>query len=365
MYNAIVNGNLYTEDLFAAACQPSGSAGNCTNPLYLPPTTATQSPAPPVPGSVEIKSAWRDFGTAAACPAQQFYCNGRLGLVGIHIVQKTQTHGEWIWMSFEHVANDPDCYPYGDAPVAQTSPLGTPWSFFNPTTAGSQVMTSQMCEVTGSSPQCNADPSTNGSAPYHAVNICRTDYLPPGGASPANCTLVPDGPPQQSSNSPGNVACLNATLMPQHAGVWKNYKMIGSLWLRGTTPPTQNFQVQIFQPQPTDSSIPYKQPVGFPNLANTMMETWLQSGSTGYDPFAPGATNATQAGCFLCHNLPTSNGQFAEDDLSHYPGKLPQSSLTRTLGNLLPASSTKPFTPAPHPRKQRPLPFPGHGPSRR
>jgi hypothetical protein len=260
-------------------------------------------------------------------------------------------------MSFEHVANDPDCYPFGDTPVAPTSPLGTPWSFFNPSTAGPSVMSSQICSVSSSNPQCNTDPASGGSGnvTYHAVNICRTDYLPPGGASAANCTLVPGGPPQQSSNSPGNVACLNATLMPQHAGVWKNYKMIGSLWLRGETAPTQNFQIQIFQPQPTDPSIPYKQPVGFPNLANTMMETWLQSGSASYDPFQ---TNATQAGCFLCHNLPSSNGQFAQDDLSHYSGKLPQSQLTKALNQMVPASSTKPFTPIPHQRKQRPLMVP-------
>ncbi len=52
--------------------------------------------------------------------------NGRFGLVGMHIVQKTQTHGEWIWASFEHVANDPDCYPGGDlATIAAQSPIGT------------------------------------------------------------------------------------------------------------------------------------------------------------------------------------------------------------------------------------------------
>jgi hypothetical protein len=357
MYNAIVGGNLYTEALYSAACKPDGS-GNCANPLYLPPTTVT---TPAAAGSVEIKSAWRDFGTPGACPAQQFYCNGRLGLVGLHIVQKTQSHGEWIWMSFEHAANDPDCYPYGDAPVSPVSPLGTPWSFFNPATAGSAVMASQICEVTGKTPQCNADPGQSagsGNVTYQAVNICRTDYLPPGGASSANCTLVPDGPPQQSSNSAGNVACLNATLMPQRTGVWQNYKMIGSLWLRGTTPPTQGFRIQIFQPQVT--SLPYEQPVGFPNLANTMMETWLQSGSTGYDPFG---TNATQAGCFLCHNPPSALGQFPQDDLSHYPGKLPPAKLRAALGQLVPASSTTRFAPAPHPRRPRPvLPL---GPGRR
>ena len=342
MYNAISQAGWNTQAGYTKACQPN-SSGNCSTQMFLPPTTASQS-GPPTPGSMEIKTAWRDFGSAAACPATQFYCNGRFALVGMHIVQKTQSHGEWIWASFEHVANDPDCYPGGDTPIAAQSPMGTAWSFFNPATAGSGVMSSGICEVTGSSPQCNANPKyylTQKLFIYKPVNVCRTDALPPGGTNTANCTSVPDGPPQQNSNSGGNVACLNATLMPQLSGVWKNYKMIGSLWVRGTTAPTQNFRIQIFQ-QPA-SGLPYGQPVGFPNLANTMMETWMQWGSTGYDPFGE---NATQAGCFNCHNLPTAT---FEDDLSHYPGKLPQGELLTRLQELLPADSTKVVTEQPMP----------------
>ena len=237
MYKAIAHAGLYTQAGYTAKCKPNAS-GNCTTQMFLPPTTAG-SHDQPIPGALEIKTAWRDFWVAENCPAT-FYCNGRFALVGVHLVQKTQTHGEWIWASFEHVANDPDCYPQGDTPIASQSPLGTPWSFFNPNTAGAAVMGSQMCEVTGTSPQCNANPKyylTQHLFIYKPVNICRTDFLPAGGANAANCTSVPDGPPVQSSNSGGNVACLNATLMPQLSGVWKNYKMIGSLWVRGTTGP--------------------------------------------------------------------------------------------------------------------------------
>lgn len=186
-------------------------AGICANPLWLPPTASGQSVA------MEVKTAWRDFGEPSRCPQSQFCCNGRFGLVGMHIVQKTQKHGEWISMSFEQVANDPDCYPGGDSPIAQTSPIGTSWSFSNPTTAGSSVMTSKMCEVTGSSPQCNANPKYYLNQKvyiYKPVNVCRTGYVSSGGATVANCAVIPDGPPQQSLNSAGNVACLNATFMP-------------------------------------------------------------------------------------------------------------------------------------------------------
>ena len=342
MYGSVVQQGLYTESTYRTSCAPD-VAGNCQNALWMPPASPTTPPAPPAPGALEVKTSWRDFGTPKACPATTFYCNGRFGLTGMHLVQKTQSHGEWVWASFEHVANDPDCAPGSDTPIAPLSPLGTPWSFFNPQTAGPSVMSSKTCSVTATPPQCNGDPSPGASKTFVQVNICRTDAIPAGGASAANCLAVPDGPPQPKSNSPGNVACLNATFQPQMTGVWKNYKMIGSLWIRGTTSPTQLFTVQNFQQQ--EAGVKFGEPVGFPHLANTTMETWLQSGSTGYDPFQ---TNATQAGCFLCHQLPTSKGNkstfsaaLSSDDLSHYTNKLPTSRLKALLKTLLPATSTR------------------------
>ncbi|MGH6840400.1 MAG: hypothetical protein ACREDT_16760, partial [Methylocella sp.] len=165
MYNAIATGPppLYNEALFAQNCNPGpGPDFTCANPLWLPPAKAAPPTQPPAPGSLEVKTSWRDFGTPSNCNKDIFYCNGRFGLAGLHIVQKTQTHGEWIWATFEHVANDPDCYPYGDTPIAANSPVSVPWSFFNPVTAGQGVMTSQMCEVTGAQPQCNANPKVQG-----------------------------------------------------------------------------------------------------------------------------------------------------------------------------------------------------------
>ena len=67
------------------------------------------------------------------------------------------------------------------------------------------------------------------------------------------------------------------------------------------------------------------------------METWLQMGSTGYDPFK---TNAKQTGCFLCHNEPSGFGQGnRQADLSHFPGKLPLLKLQALKASLLPANS--------------------------
>src|SRR5258707_7044356 len=201
-----------------------------------------------------------------------------------------------------------------------------------------------MCEVTGTTPQCNANPKVTSSTDkksftYVPVNVCRTVPVQGGGANAVNCQSVPDGPAEQVINSRGNADCLNAKLMPKPQGVWRNYKMIGSLWVRGNTGPETPFTVQIFQSQ--SGTEEFGEPVGFRNLANTTMETWMQSGSTGYDYFGD---NSYQAGCFNCHNLPSST---SGDDLSHYPGKLPRAALLTRLKELVPANSQmtiKPLT---------------------
>jgi hypothetical protein len=331
MYNSIVMQNYYTAPLFNTACNPDpANNGNCKNndKIWMIPSGANEHPEP---GSIEVKTAWRDFGTAASCPSSKFYCQGRFGLVGFHYVNKTFSHGEWIWASFEHVGNDPDCKPGGDEPIAPLSPVNSSWSFFNPTTAGSGVMNGKVCSITSSPPQCNANPNPSGDKKtWIPVNVCRADAIAGGGASPANCAVGP------TPNNAGNVACLNAAIMPQLSGVWKNYKLVGSVWAAGGMGPNQDFRIKIFQTQvPT---LPFVTPAGFVHLADTTMETWLQNGSTGYDPFK---TNAAQAGCFLCHNEPSAFGQGnRQANMSHFPGKLPLLKLQALQKSLIRADST-------------------------
>lgn len=337
MYESIVLQNLYTEALFVKACEPDPATGVCANndKIWMSPAGANEKPEP---GSIEIKTAWRDFGTPAGCPQDQYYCNGRFGLVGLHYVNKTFSHGEWIWASFEHVANDPDCAAGGESPIAPLSPIGTAWAFFDPATAGPDVMNSKTCNVASSPPQCNGNPNPSGDKKtYVQTNICRTDNLPAGGASADNCKIMPADAPQYQANNGGNVACLNASIMPQREGAWKNYKLIGTLWTSGGMGPNQDFRIKIFQQE--EQGIPYAEPAGFEHLASTTMETWLQKDSTGYDPFG---INGTQAGCFLCHNLPSAYGNGNRQvDLSHFPGKLPPATLTALHASLLGATATE------------------------
>ncbi|MDR3525807.1 MAG: hypothetical protein P4L57_00905, partial [Rhizomicrobium sp.] len=136
------------------------------------------------------------------------------------------------------------------------------------------------------------------------------------------------------------VACLNATIMPQLTGVWKNYKLIGAVWTKGGMGPNTDFRITTFQVPPPPPSVPpadIVDPAGFVHLANTTLETWMQRGATGYDPFK---TNAQQAGCFLCHNMPSGFAAHNRQvDLSHFPGKLPNGKLKALTASLLPANS--------------------------
>src|SRR6185312_2784839 len=174
------------------------------------------------------------------------------------------------------------------------------------------------------------DLSGDGST-WVKVNVCRTDMIAAGGASASNCATP-------GVNNPGNVACLNATIMPQLSGVWQNYKLVGTLWTKPTQGPNNDFRIQVFQNN-TNPPLPpnqYPLPVGFTHLANTAIETWLQMGATGYDP---DGNNATQAGCFACHHEPSSATQV---DLSHFPGKLPTPTIQALKASLIPANSKAP-----------------------
>jgi hypothetical protein len=183
MYDFVVREKLYNKSGYDKAGEPDGD-GVCAKDVWLPPNGEDTGTF------MELKTAWRSF-PDGECPGGRMYCEGDFGLVGMHIVQKTPTHGEAVWASMEHVANVPDCKPGHSLPIAKAGPDGMPWNFFDPAKAPESVMDSKTCDVTGSPPQCNADPKKNGKA--RQVNICRTDMLPAGGDSAANCRVAPAG----------------------------------------------------------------------------------------------------------------------------------------------------------------------------
>lgn len=159
-------------------------------------------------GSLDVKSAWMDMTNAkhperyytrlawvmdsatGSCGQQQKL----VGLVGLHIVQKTPSRPQWIWSTFEQVDNVP--------PAQQ----GAPGTFgFNDGT----------------------------STPMPARNPYPINPLPIPVPSPFNVTrTMPIHPSTQKTN-----AAYQQALKSQGSGVWQFYQLVMTQWpVPGNTP---------------------------------------------------------------------------------------------------------------------------------
>ncbi len=217
------------------------------------------------PGTMEIKTAWRRiqpqdrsrYYTINALVQGVSPMPIPLGLVAFHLVRNTKDHPEFVWASFEHQDNVPDC----------TKPQATPsagWSFLS--NACAQCLAQNGI---GGCPQCGFNTATK--------NTGLT------GTPDQICRVFPDGTgPQDTPNNVVNrfnVDTLNSQLVGPNGfltklpdsnpmAIWKNYVNVGALWTNGglaSTPANQRGSLQ---------------------LANATMETFLQSNTN----------------CFSCHN---------------------------------------------------------------
>lgn len=220
---------------FIASCD----FNNTTCITSAPATTALPA------GSTELKASWRTFSGEA--PKDMYTIQGvvgsscqpvTLGLVGFHLVTNTPDHPEFIWATFEHKSNAPNCTN------PQPAPKGG-WSFNNPA--------------------CNSTSCPPNQTKVNPTQVCRV--APQGGGS--------------SDNTSAMIA-LNASVQSTLAGllksqpgkfdnmaVWLNYEMTGNLWTRnGALPPTSG------------------------NMAGS-----IENSNTTLETFAQGPGN----NCFSCH----------------------------------------------------------------
>lgn len=180
-------------------------------------------------GSMEIKAAWRVLDAAKGDDSTRFYTRRgtiyiparnsatgsalclrdvQLGLVGLHIIHKTRNFEEWVWSTFEHVDNAPDCVG-GTASCGQDDRR---YSFFNAQCTG--------CALNDS--LSKGQDSTffwEGTPPYARRYAVQGQY----GSQLARVVRV--YPPTDS---------VNALWRQRLQGtVWANYRLIGSQWLSG------------------------------------------------------------------------------------------------------------------------------------
>jgi hypothetical protein len=113
-------------------------------PLYLRKNLQAASPVTFPVAALDIKAAWMDM-THAAHPERYYTrkawvldpADGKtlqitVGLVGLHIVQKTPSRPQWIWSTFEHVDNVPPTDPGGPGTFAFNDGTSTPMPAANP-----------------------------------------------------------------------------------------------------------------------------------------------------------------------------------------------------------------------------------------
>jgi hypothetical protein len=144
-----------------------------------------------------------------------------LGLVGYHLVIASKRHPEFIWGTFEHVDNNPNCDNQGAKP-----PTADDWSFYK-----------KDC------PDCPPINTYDKDKPTQPVQACLQH--PQGGGKQENVD---------------DINSLNKSFQKRLKGqVLANYKFVGSLWTKDGKPPS-------------DESVHR----GSLRLANSVAETYYQ-----------------------------------------------------------------------------------------
>ncbi len=222
-------------------------------------------------GTMELKFGWKVLSDAEIASntfvTQKQNINGKnvtLGLAGMHMVTATKDHPEFIWTTYEHLKNTPNC----DAPSAQNT---TAWTF-----------ASASCTTTlpGSADPANAckfnQPLKKQTSPTGVpTNICRVHPYGTASGDPKAAENLTDVTKQNSEL----LSLLSQPSTPAAMKVLANYFTVGALWVSDISQSSGG--------------------VGVPNergslrLANSVAETDYQHVNLN---------NNFASNCFGCHN---------------------------------------------------------------
>jgi hypothetical protein len=246
-------------------------------------------------GAVEAKAAWKILSleesasgrfharsAALYVPASQAVADKEsceavdIGLVGLHIVHKTTQQPMWVWSSFEHVDNVPDCQGQ-DAPgySCPTADDGETYSYF----ATDCPDEDPGCAACEQPPAHNNGESYAVDVPAQRVMACRPSSLLPSAVD---------------LNSRYQQALADV----DSSSVWQNYMLVNTQWNTdiatdgGCSDVADSYNKANNAPQDSDGN---PLPVG-----NIAMETfdWSENTGTGADWVSPS--------CIDCHSFATS-----------------------------------------------------------
>lgn len=249
---------------------------------------------------VELKTAWQILdpaGDNSSYYTRAVTVEGErdllLGLIGFHIVVNTGLHPEFIWATFEHVANAPNCTVNTNQGF-QTTQQPHDWALVGPTCNacvqknyedGTDLLSACATECSWNpaddkQPAAQLDPQGNTILTGTPSDICLVEYLGTGDAT------TTDG-----MTNIANIELLNSKLSgatglfamqgSDETQVLQNYILAGAVWTDMTS----------FVPSDDKK---YKTDItGSTALANASMESFSQPGSNSTDFF--------DIGCFSCH----------------------------------------------------------------
>lgn len=191
-------------------------------------------------------------------------------LVGFHVNRKlVETSRDWVWATFEHVDNAPDCND-----LQPLTPSGEAWNYFSACPDGEDCFLNQFCGLCsesaggddGQSGVCGGqDPDVTSTPVDGGFKVCSPDprkCAGLGACRPAYRTQTCRKHPIAQASP--EAAVLNRHVQRRLQGsVMANYQLVGTLWT-----------------DPSDGT-----ELGYSMLANTTMETHLQT-----------------VGCLVCHD---------------------------------------------------------------
>lgn len=219
-----------------------------------------------------------------------------LGMVGFHLVKSTALHPEFVWATFEHKSNVPECQAAADA--------SKDWSFTSDQCAA-QLPNSVDPKV------CNfnsAQPGTvlSGGPPTQICRVYHDSSKTGDNQFDSNVSDI-DQLNTQLTGPSGFITALPAT---SPLAALKNYMLVGALWENDITLPSGPLPDQLANQR------------GSIQLANATMETTYQQ-APGFTPMPYTGTSNLQpaTNCFACHGYTPGNNVAESHIFRHIQGK--------------------------------------------
>jgi hypothetical protein len=233
-------------------------------------------------GTMELKFGWKVLSDAEiasnAFVTQQQSIGGKnvtLGLAGMHMVAATTDHPEFVWTTYEHINNTPDCTP----PDAQN---GNAWTFASASCTAALPGSADAANVC----KFNQPPKNQTTPTGTPTNICRVHPYGTASGDPKAAQNLTDVTTQNSEL----LSLLTQPTTPASMKVLANYFTVGALWVSDISQSSGG--------------------VGVPNergslrLANSVAETDYQHVNL----------NSTFASnCFGCHNYAGTGQQISNN----------------------------------------------------